>query len=281
MGEKSKRLKHSSWFPIITPIITFVFGIIGGKLLDIVINPLFDRSTKVVLIGIIFSGLLSVIALIVFTTFAKNAEEREATWLESFGAPAELVFEKVGQSKGYYLRRLIESIHQASEHDEILIMTQHRSTTPLDDLAESHKQIREEYCSLLLQKVRGENIAYRRILCFDNSTGDVGFDANCVMPWLIDHFREMLKVRRENPNNVSIKISRKKIGADIFVIRRKVGVVLLDVYDLKTGATSTSSSLFFHNPPNQQIIEQLHSWFWEIDGQDGTVTLTEANLPNP
>lgn len=281
MRKKYKGLKHSSWLPIITPIITFVFGFIGGKLFDAVLNPLFDRSTKVVLIGIIFSGILSVISLIVLTTFAKTAEEREAAWLKSFGTPAELVFERVGQSKGYYLRRLIESIHQASEHDEILIMTQHRSTTPIDDLSEPHKQIREEYCNLLLQKARDENVAYRRIICFDNSAGDVGFNADSVMPWLVDHFREILKVKRDNPNNISVKISRKKIGADIFVIRRKVGAVVLDVYDLKTGGTSTSSSLFFHNPPNQQIIEQLHSWFWEIDGQDGTVTLTEANLPRP
>ena len=94
------------------------------------------------------------------------------------------------------------------------------------------------------------------------------------MPWLIERFREMLLLRKENPDKVSIKVSRTKIGADIFVIPRKIGAVVLDIYDVQSGTTSTNSSLFFHNPPNKQIIEQLQAWFMEIDSQAGAITLS-------
>ena len=272
-----RRLKHPNRLPILTPVVTFVFGVIWGKLLELALSPLFDTNVKVLLTGIVAIGLLSVTLLIVVTTFARRAEERETAWLESFGVPADLVFEQAEESKGYYLERLVEYIKQTSEGDEILIMTQHRSTLPIDDTPHVNK-LRKEYCDLLIQKARDEKVVYRRIICFDNSTGDSGFNADYVMPWLRDHFREMLAIKPANRDRVSIKISKRKFGADIVVIPRKVGSIVLDIYDLQTGATSTNSTLFFHNPPNNKLIEQLHAWFMEIDGQKGTYSLDDIPL---
>lgn len=277
MKNHLKRLKHSNWLPIVMPVVTFVFGLIGSQLLGAAMSPLFDTSVKALLIGIVTIGLLSATILIVVTTFAHRAEERETAWLESFGVPADLVFEQAEESKGFYLERLIEYIKQTSKGDEILIMTQHRSTLPIDDTPHVN-DLRKKYCDLLIQKARDEEVAYHRIICFDNNTGDASFNADYVMPWLRDHFREMLKIRPANRDRVSIKISKRKFGADIVVIPRKVGSIVLDIYNLQTGTTSSNSTLFFHNPPNKKLIEQLHAWFKEIDGQKGTFSLEEIPL---
>lgn len=276
MKNHLKRLKHSNLLPIFMPIVTFVFGLIGSQLLEAAMSPLFDTSVKALITGILTVGVLSVILLIVVTTFAHRADERETAWLESFGVPADLVFEQPEESKGFYLERLIEYIKQTSKGDQILIMTQHRLTLPIDDTPHVHK-LRKDYCDLLIQKARDEEVAYHRMICFDNP-GDGGFNADYVMPWLRDHFREMLTIKRANRDRVSIKISKRKFGADIVVIPGKVGSIVLDIYNPQTGTTSTNSTLFFHNPPNGKLINQLHAWFKEIDGQKSTFSLGEIPL---
>lgn len=85
----------------------------------------------------------------------------------------------------------------------------------------------------------------------------------------------MLELKRIKPDKISVKVSNRRIGSDIIVIPGKLGVILLDVYDSRTGFAVTNASLFYFNPPNKKVIEQLYSWFMEIDSQAGTIPVSE------
>jgi len=156
----------SNWsqhLQIILPIISFVFGIFGGKLLEKIIDPLYVTETKSMLIGIFIVGLLTVISLIYITVFARRAEKYELDWHQTIqtmqkqiGIPAELIFERVYESKGMYYRKLIDLIKQATSGDEILIMTRHENAKSNEDPTETedHKKPKLSTLKLCLKKLK-------------------------------------------------------------------------------------------------------------------------------
>lgn len=273
-----RRLNNSRWLlPTIQAAAVFIVGIVGGKLFEAWMNSIVDTPTKVVLAGVLTVNLVSVVILIVVVLFSRSAEKREEAWLGSFGVPAEIVFERASASEGIVYQRLIEFVNNASGDDQILIMTQHGESLPIDVGSTQQTRQRVEYCEALLRKAREKNIEYRRIVSFQGTSNDLDSAMASVFPWLLDHFRSMLELKKTKPDKISLKVSRKTIGADIFVVPRKVGAIVIDVYDPNTGVTTTNSSLFFHNPPNKQVIDQLRSWFKE--NEDDPLTRAIESLP--
>ena len=269
-----KRIRYSEWLAIISAVVTFAFGLIGGKLFEAMIGPLFDSGTKATLTGVFIVGFLSVTLLLVITVFAHRAEDREKRWLRSIGVPAELLFERTKVNKGKYYLKLVEFINHLSAGDEVLIMSTHKRYNPADDIRDTkaRKRARDKYSRLLLKKVREEDVSYQRIVCFKDCPPDVDLASSYIKPWLIDHCREMLEIKQNKPHSISLKISKTLISSDIFVITGKVGTLVVDIYDSQTGQSSTYASLIFHNPPNAQIIDQLRKWFFEIGGDGIPVT---------
>jgi hypothetical protein len=274
---KMNRQKKHDWIPITTAILSFVFGIIGGKALDTLISPLFNTDTKAIVTILFIVGLFVVISMIMVAIFSARAERREEAWLNSFGTPAELVFERGEAYKGEYYHRLIGFLERTSIGDEILIMSQHRLNDKASEVeeTEARKRAREAYSALLLEKARQQGITYRRIVCFEEGTSKGEIKPERVKEWLVDHCREMLEIKRSKPDKISLKKSKTKISADIFIIRGKVGTIVVDIYDSHDGSTHKNGATIFHSPPNREIIDQLHDWFMEIDGEEGTVTVTQ------
>lgn len=264
---KLKRFKQSTWMAVITPVLTFGTGLVAGKLLEKYLDSKLDSNTKVMLIGIFTVCVLSVALLLIVTVFARAAEQREKRWLQNVGERADLLFERGEDSKGLYFKRLVDFIEQADENDEILIMTQHRPIKP-ESLQEqkAFKNNKRDYTKRLLQRVRAGEIKYRRIMCFENFN-ETGVDMSCLKPWLVEHCREMLEVQKTRPDKIALRCYYRQIGADIFVIPRKLGAIVIDHYHPKTGAVITNASLFFHSPPNAHIIEELHSWFNDVEAK--------------
>jgi hypothetical protein len=155
------RLKQSDWLPVLTSVLTFVFGLIGGQLLETLIAPLFATETRALLVSLFIVSLLAISTLIAVNAFARRAEKREQIWCQliqgikdRLGIPAELVFERIGGSRGGVYRRLTEFIRGASVDDEILIMAHCGPKSGIENPRETpaYKQAREEYSSTLRRK---------------------------------------------------------------------------------------------------------------------------------
>jgi len=127
ISKQLMRIRQSDWLlTLILAVSSFIFGLIGGELLEIIVAPLFALEIRAVLMGLFTVGLLTVSILISITFFARRAEKREQEWLrikECLGTPAEIIFEPLEKGQGSFYRKLAGFIQQTSEGDEILVMT--------------------------------------------------------------------------------------------------------------------------------------------------------------
>jgi hypothetical protein len=272
-----KNRKLTDWLAVITPVITFCFGIIGSKLLDARLNPLFRDDTKSILTGILAIGIMTLTMLLIVAAFAARIEKREEDLLRIIGTPVELVFEPLDTiGGGKYYKILIDFLKQVSAGDEILIITNHSLDESENkfDKSERIRQLRSDYFKLLMQKARQQGVSYRRIVCFNTRPPENKIKAGQVKQWLLDHCVQMEELRRSNPDRISLKMSDTKISADIFIVTGKVGTIVIDVNEFQSKGAKSNACLIFHNPPDALIIEQLRKWFMEIDGEDGTQALS-------
>ncbi len=275
---KRKILK---WLPTLLPILTLIIGIVINRLININLPFNTFQETVINVLGVLC--FFAAVHFVFIALYASEAKKREETWIQNFGRPAEMIYEPPNDRTGEYIHKIMEFIRQVSDGDEILIMTQHRIPLSPADHNKASQDAREAYSKLLLQKVKEKNISYHRIFCFENvadttEINNIEINNKTLRQWHVDHCRELLQIKKEKDNtgNISLKKSRIKIGAGIFIIRGKVGSILIDVYDTNSGKTATNSSLFFYSPPNAQIIEQMYKWFTEVEKDADTKPVKEV-----
>jgi len=269
----SQRSKRFLWILIVTPALTFLFGVYGNKMLEIMaINKLFSTETKAILSGLFVIGSVLVILTFVIIAFIRHIYNKEQLWYlaigeikDLIGTPAELLFEPRFQNRGIWLYRLAELIRQASIDDEILMMAYYGPKKFVESPSETKEyiQARNQYLQALLEKSKEYGIAYRRIMCFDESKICIEH----LQETMEDHCREMLKIKETKPDKISLKVSSVVFPANILIIGKKTAAIGIDVYDPQNDLMHTEGVLIFHNPPNGQIIELLRTWFMEADSR--------------
>lgn len=261
--------KSSDYLQIILPFITFFFGIIGGKLFEKILERYFANENNLMLIGIFTIGLLTVFSLILINIFGRNIK----TMQDQTGIPAELIFERVYESKGIYFRKLADLIKQATPGDDILIMASYGNIDGGEDPTETedYKNARAAYSKTLLEKSKEQDIKYHRVICFDRGAKDK-IAVPYIKSWLEDHCSKMLEIKKEKPDKIFLKKSEATAPAGIVIIGKKIGTIDIDIPNPKIGQSTTRGILIFHNPPNSQIIEQLTKWFQEAESNGSAVS---------
>lgn len=259
--------RASKFLPLLLALASTVLGLFLGEWLQIISAPLFATETRAVLSGLLVVGLLSVVALAAIVFFAQRAEDREQKWLEiekRLGNPAEIEFE-IAHQTGRFNRRLAEFIRNATSGDEILVLATHNPPDSRDEYSIEYLESLEEYSRALAEKAREAGVIYRRIVCFPEGPEQGKINSDRVQPWLLRHAREILEVRKTKPGKVTLKKSRSVFGSDILIVKDKVAVISLDMYDPKTGKYHTSGMITFYNPPNGDILQVLYELFMLAD----------------
>lgn len=257
-------MKINKWInPLGKTITTTLLGVILGVVIESFLDPLFQSDTLI--LGLIsLLAILSVIAIVVVTFFAKNSELREERWLEIqnyLGSPAEIVFDTISND-GEFNRRLSEIIKDIEAGDEILVMSYY-ATHGSDSEKQKSKKFEDalkDYSENLLKKAKEPNIIYRRLICFDN-------EGLTVKPWMREHAKKMLEIKSRKPSQITLKKGRVRLRADLFIIRGKKALVSLDVYEKGSGIFGTAGALIFHNPPNKEIVDKLYDLFLVADSE--------------
>ena len=181
------------------------------------------------------------------------------------GIPPEIIFEPVESRTGKLYRRLTEYINQASSGDEIYILAHYSGPYGGYVSTEEFEKARHEYSQALLKKAREEGVVYRRVVSF--SADDGAFTSVYVGEWLVEHAKGMLEIARRKPGKISLKKGKPVVGPEILVIKNKVGMIAIEVRDVKTGLPHTTGGIIFHNPPNGELIKQLTDFFMMADSQ--------------
>lgn len=263
--------KLGSFFPLIVAIASTIFGLFLGEWLQIVTVPLFVTETRAILTGIFIVSLLAIISIIAVVFFGQRTEQRELKWLQiekCLGNPAEIEFELVTKT-GKFNKRLAEHVRRVTSGDEILVLaTYHpRSEQARAEDGAEYIQSLAEYSRTLLEKAKEPGITYRRIICLREGPEQGKIEPGRVRDWVITHTKEMLEIRRNKPNKVTLKKSKVVFGADLLIIKDKTAVISLDVFDPKSGQFRTDGIISFHNPPNGNIIQQLYEIFMIADSE--------------
>lgn len=265
-------MKKLGWFlPLLLTVGSTIFGLFLGEWLQIVSAPLFSTETRTVLTSLLIIGLLLLVAVVSIVFFAQRTEQREQKWLQienRLGTPAEIDFEPVTR-KGKFNRRLAEYVRNVTAGDEILIMSYYAARGGEETPQESaeYKQSLKEYSRILLEKAREPGIIYRRIISFDDSLEQGNIKAGRVKQWLIDHAKNMLEIKKAKPDKITLKKGRVVFRSDLLIIKDKIAVISLDVFEPKSGQFRTDGALIFHNPPNSNIIQQLYELFMAADNE--------------
>lgn len=252
---------------LLLAIASTIFGLFLGEWLQIISAPLFAEETRAILSGLIVVGLLAIIALVANLFFGQRTEEREQKWLEiekRLGTPAEIEFEIVRQT-GKFNKRLAEFIRKASQGDEILILATHNPPKNRDEYSPDYLQSLEEYSRALIEKARQPDIVYRRIVCFREGPEKGKINAERVQEWFLKHAEDMMNLRALKPGKVTLKKSRPVLGFDLVLIKDKVAMISLDMYNPKTEKYHTGGMIIFHNPPNGDILQTLYELFMLAD----------------
>ncbi len=277
MDNETNNFRNSIRWAVITSLPGLAFGAVGGWLVGEIVRPIYTTEIKLLIASFILLSVLMAVISLTMITFARRAEKRELAFRDFFGTPAELVFESFDISHGAYYKRLCEFIRNVSSGDEILVMTYHRPSDVTEHPGETddHKQARDEYYSSLIQKANETGVKYRRILCFDEGPKDGKIQQGRIKQRLIEHCSKMLEIKRSKPDKISVKKAKTILGADIMIISRRLAALTVDIYDIGSERVYTAGTFIFHNSPNAQIIEQLHIWFMQTDGESVAVN----NIP--
>ena len=177
--------------------------------------------------------------------------------------------------EGSHLKLFQNLLKDVDEDDNILIMKQHDRNRSYDNKFVV-SAARTRYSKLLIDKVKKEGIPYHRIICIAPPLNEADFKLEFLRPWLREHLREMAKLRKTHSDKISLRKAPIRIGADIFVVPKKIGVVILDFYGPETDIRSAMASIVFHYRPNDKIIDQLHDWFTEVS--NGSYPIEDSYL---
>lgn len=269
------RLRQSDWLPVFKGISIYVFGLVGGKILETAFTPLFANEFRAILSTLFVVGLLAVSTLIATSVFAHRTERREQMWRgtvdnlrRQIGLSVEFIYDPPpGTGEAY--RRAKEIVEQAKE--SILVLTWNLERDPAERLrreelwSREYKQEREEYARALIQQAEknADNpYFYKRIHQFQD--GEPHFDLAHMNAWIINHTKELLKRQNSKKKGTVLKIGKPFFPYTYVVVDKHYAILAIDGYDYKTKSQGMDGVLIFHDP-HQAFVGHLVSFFEQLD----------------
>lgn len=187
----------------------------------------------------------------------KSAEDREVEWLKRVGTPARFeVGPQLGGKGGLALQDAIRTITPGSEYTVVNYYGGHLN--PIE------AKNREESLMLVLEQLRRGTIRdYKRIMCFDpdvvakdqelrSGVLRVGEGAGTIDKSMGEHCRQILITK-----NCSLFMAPALVLSTFVLYGSDKAAMSVEIVAQNTKNRTIAGVLFFCDPPNAEIIEQL------------------------
>jgi hypothetical protein len=197
-------------------------------------------------------------------TGLKRAEERELEWLRRVGNPARLELGLTGPSGATALMiDAVKALKVGSDLSMMLYFDQEGGGSGSDVYAVTDEARKLLYDSILEQIRRGIIREYKRIICFDpqvfandrelhSGILRVGSGPGTINRVVADHCRAMIETK-----GCSVVVAPVVMRNFLGLYGTDKASMSLETVDRVTGARTVSGVMFFYDPPNGEIIEQL------------------------
>jgi len=245
--------------PLRRELINGVFVLVLASLMSAAFAA-FQVSFNLQLWVLILIGLgIAVTGYVMFEValgYMASTEAREREWLSRVGTPASLAL-----GRGESARLFREAVSGMRPGSDLTISV----SVPHGDLRAlfSDENREEVYATIENQLRRGTIREYKRIVCFEHDlfANDpdlragvlrVGDGPGAVTSAIGKHCRVMLETR-----GCSLFVAPVVVRGLIALLGTGKAVMSVEMFDQDTGQPTVLGFMFFHDPPNGEIIEQL------------------------
>lgn len=248
--------------PIRREVLNGLFVLVISTLLSAAIAAFEIKFNLQVWLLIVIGVAVAVSGYVVFK-FVLSAEEREKEWLKRVGTPARLVFNREGPPVD--LVAVADAVKAISPDSALTIMYysgsegggESRSSEGMNSFLDNI------YRSILEQVRRGTVREYKSIFCFDRDVlaNDpelksgvlrVGEGPGTIDRARADHCRVVMKTR-----GCSLYVAPAVLRMHVCLYGSDKVSITLETAEQDTGVRNIAGTMFFCDPPNGEIIEQI------------------------
>jgi hypothetical protein len=200
------------------------------------------------------------IALRHMAATAESARLREEEWLKRVGNPARLELGMYAGSAGIGL--VLEAQKAMKPGTDYSVMIYYSSEGGAETAIAS--EARQQLFNFMIERVKSGTVReYKRIVCFDRdvllkdhdlSSGilRVGEGPGTIDKVVAEHLRIMMETK-----GCSVYVAPVVLRGIVALYGTDMASFTVDTADQETGARRITGVMFFYDPPNGEIIEQL------------------------
>jgi hypothetical protein len=200
------------------------------------------------------------IALRHMAATAESARLREEEWLKRVGNPARLELGMYAGSAGIGL--VLEAQKAMKPGTDYSVMIYYSSEGGAETAIAS--EARQQLFNFMIERVKSGTVReYKRIVCFDRdvllkdhdlSSGilRVGEGPGTIDRVVAEHLRIMMETK-----GCSVYVAPVVLRGIVALYGADMASFTVDTADQETGARRITGVMFFYDPPNGEIIEQL------------------------
>jgi hypothetical protein len=248
--------------PIRREVINGLLVLVLSTLLSAAIGAFGLKFNLQVWVLIIVAAAMAILGYIVFKFLLSN-EERETDWLKRVGTPARL--ELGMREDGTAVAMVVGAVKAMKPGSDLTMMLYFdRDGGYSYSLAVTDWAREQLYPSIMQGMKRGVIRDYKRLICFDHDifvnnhelqSGAlrVGEGPGTIAKTVGEHCREMLKTPGCSLYAAPVVMRNIVIG----LYGTDKASMTVETVDRETGARSPLGVMFFHDPPNGEIIEQF------------------------
>lgn len=271
------RIRRLAQIDILIAIASGVFGLLISPLLEAITSPLFDTPTRALLTGLFLLAILSIIAVLTTSIFARRHEkaiievEDELSIINRrLGLTVRFVHSLPKRSMGEAYRTGREIIEKAES--EILVLhylrpPQERAeehTYPIE--TEEYRIERDKYTLALLEKLRQnkeKRLFYRRIIQLPEGKDTKLTEERLGKRWL-KHLKSVFEILDEYQDAGYIKKVPVFLEQSYVIVDRRYVIWGIDSVEPEHGVRYMEGTLFFEDP-HEEFIQYLLGFFQRID----------------
>ena len=214
-------------------------------------------------VGIAVSGyVVFEITLRFIARSVESTHQREEEWLKRVGNPARLELGMGGTAGAAGMTIIVEAV-KAMKPGSDLVITHYISPEGGSETAVTDEARELVFSAVMEQVKRGTIREYKRIICFghDVLANDhelksgilrIGKGPGTINRNLADHCRQMLETK-----GCSLFVAPVVLRHYVALFGTEKACMSVETMDQDTGARRVAGMMFFHDPPNGEIVEQF------------------------
>jgi len=194
---------------------------------------------------------------------AEAMRRREEEWLKRVGNPARLDLRFSGSDHDVDLSPYVEAVKSMRPGADLTIMIYISYEGLVENQRAAFDGLKQLFGAIEERLKRGMVREYKRLICFDRKILEqdhelrsgilrVGNGPGTVSRDLADHCRFRMETK-----GCSVYVAPTLLRSIIILYGTDTASMSVEMADQQTGARSPAGVIFFYDPPNGEIIEQL------------------------